>query len=362
MLNGERTSQYGVRLPHRARISSYPTDIAPLIDIFSDDPSKFSILFRRILAMSLDDSLSLTIRTHILGFMISAFESLDSSLIRKECAPLVSIAIWNQLSSEETRNDRFEKYPSCKKLWRASGKKYDAADEEGKAKLRSDRSWLTQMILVFYNLLYAEPVEGQQNRERVVYVERFVEFLVDLESQLPTRRYVNFLLRDLQVLTVIKRSPLYNEDENGLFREMVGLLDHFIHFSIDDHTGEQLTREESRKIHCQVIGKLQRVSLKHFKEKLTILALTNYGAIAQREELATHLKALTDEQLKMLCEKLLLRTEYPKGVSVVVDKAFLTEVVLAAHEKRKTYQDEIADMAVLPTEVCIQEDGWQSIY
>src|SRR5690606_15254645 len=120
-------------------------------------------------------------------FLISAFESLDSSLVRKECAPLCGIAIWNQLHSESSREARFVQYPNTRKLWRASGKKYDAADEEGKAKLRFDRSWLAQMVLAFYGLLYSTEEEGK--KERLVYCERFTELLVDLESQLPTRRY-----------------------------------------------------------------------------------------------------------------------------------------------------------------------------
>lgn len=36
--------------------------------------------------------------------------------------------------------------------------------------------------------------------ENLRYCERFLEFLSDLQSQLPTRRYVNTLLQDLHTL------------------------------------------------------------------------------------------------------------------------------------------------------------------
>ncbi|RPA71567.1 hypothetical protein BJ508DRAFT_367698 [Ascobolus immersus RN42] len=322
----------------------------PVWDCFQSNPALFTTLFRRLLTTSLDPTLPLALQTHLLTFLTTAFESLDTPLVRKECAPLVSIAIWNQLHSESVREERFDKYPSTRKLWRASGKRFDAADDEGKQRLKFERSWLARMVLGFFGVCYS--TEGD-NKERVVYCERFVEFLTDLESQLPTRRYVNLLLQDLNVLTVVKRSPLYREPENGLFRDMVGLLEHFVYFSIDDHTGEQLSREESRKLHCGTIAKLQRVALKSFKEKLTILALSNYGAVSQREELRGHLKVLDEEEVKQLAEQLGLRTTYPQGVEVGVGREFWVECVLDRCAKRVNFRDEIAEMAVLPTETSL---------
>lgn len=111
--------------------------------------------------MCIDYSLSLSIRTHLLTFIVTAFQSLDSSLVRKECAPLVSIGIWHGISSEELRNARLDKYPQTKKAWRAAGKRYDASDDSTKARLRFERLWLFQMILDFLNLMY-KPVDVEE--------------------------------------------------------------------------------------------------------------------------------------------------------------------------------------------------------
>lgn len=99
--------------------------------------------------MSLDGSLSVTIRTHSLSFLISAFQSLDNGLIRKECAPLVSISIWHNLVSEATRERKFEQHPPLRKAWRASARRFDSADETAQAKLRFDRAWLYSLLLDF---------------------------------------------------------------------------------------------------------------------------------------------------------------------------------------------------------------------
>ena len=121
---------------------------------FVDDSERFSSFFRRVLSMSIDPSLSAPIRTHLLSFLLGAFQSLDNGLIRKECAPLVSISIWHNLASEAARERNFEGHGQLRKAWRAAARRYEAADEEAKAKLRFERSWLYTLLLDFAGRLY----------------------------------------------------------------------------------------------------------------------------------------------------------------------------------------------------------------
>lgn len=106
--------------------------------------------------MTLDGSLSWTIRTHVLLFIIYAFQSLDCAIVRKECAPLVSISIWHNLSTEEKRDAILDSNPHLRKAWRASAKRYDAADDATKARLRFERSWLYTLVLDFLALLNSD--------------------------------------------------------------------------------------------------------------------------------------------------------------------------------------------------------------
>src|SRR5437667_11971876 len=98
------------------------------IDIFNASSAMFSSFFRRVLAMALNSSISLSIRGHLLSFIDSAFQSLDSPLVRRECAPLVSISIWHNLSSTEVRDQKLDKQPQNKKAWKAASKRYQASD------------------------------------------------------------------------------------------------------------------------------------------------------------------------------------------------------------------------------------------
>lgn len=123
-------------------------------DAFTDDAERFSSFFHRVLSLSLDDSLASKVRTQLLTFFINAFQSLDNGLIRKECAPLVSISIWHYLHDESAREHRFERHLQLKKAWRASTKRYEAADDAAQSKLRFERAWLYSMILDFISRLY----------------------------------------------------------------------------------------------------------------------------------------------------------------------------------------------------------------
>ena len=183
-----------------------------------------------------------------------------------------------------------------------------------------------------------------------MYCERFLELLTDLESQLPTRRYVNALLQDLNLLALIRLSPMFNDQQNDLLRDLLVLFRHFMIFPIDDNTGVQYRRDQSHDKHNERLARLQRTALKHFKSKLTILALSNYGAIDRRQDLETQLLDLTDAELAELCSLLGYRTLYPASARIQVTRELLMEVLISAHERRKTFQEAVNDMGIQPTE------------
>lgn len=304
--------------------------------------------------MTVDSSQPTKIRTQLLSFVISAFQSLDSGIVRKECAPLVSISIWQNLHSDVIRENLFEKYPMLRKAWRASSRRFDSGDETLQARLRFERSWLYTLLLDFVDRLYNSNTR-EETRDNLAYGERFLELLTDLQSQLPTRRYVNAFLRDLNLLSAIRLSPLYQDEDNGLFRDLYNLLSHFTHFPIEDQTGRQLSKLEYDQEHYDTLAKLQRVGYAAFPDDLQLLALANYGSIGRREELEGHLRVLDDAQLVELCSLMGLRTEYPKTSFLVQDRPFFTEALVATVEQRPTFKDIVRDMPVLPTEHVLYE-------
>lgn len=299
--------------------------------------------------MTLDNTLSTNIRTHLLAFIISAFQSLDSGIVRKECASLVSISMWHNLSSEAKRDHKLDQNVQLRKVWRAAGKRYDAADDATKGRLRFERSWLYVMILDFFSQLY----DPNSKADNLKYCERFIELLSDLESQLPTRRYVNTLLQDLSISAIIRLSPMFNQESNALLRDLHGLLSHYAYFSIDDQSGIQYSAEDAYERHCAQLAILQRTALKHFKDKLMVLALSNFGSLEKREDLEEHFTPLSDEELVTLCEQLELRVSYPESSKIVTDRATVMEIIVSTFERRKTFQENARTLSILPTETSL---------
>lgn len=302
--------------------------------------------------MSIDTSLPTHSRISIISFVIGAFQSLENVLIRKECAPLVSISIWHNLASDDARDQVIAKSPTLKKAWRAAGKRFDAGDEAAKAKMRFERSWLYTMLIDFLQKLNG--VEKDQSLA-LLYCERFLELLIDLLSQLPTRRYVNTLLKDLNLLPVIRLSQLYRNPENALFRDLHNLLKHFMEFAIDDYSGEALSPQAVYDLHNQELARLQRTAMKSFKDKLMILALSNLGSIEQRSELEGQLSSLDESELQTLCSHLGFRTSYPKASNISPGHQLYMEILLSFYERKLAFQEAAARLSIVPTEEALYD-------
>lgn len=59
-----------------------------------------------------------------------------------------------------------------------------------------------------------QPQQGSKlDRHQLLYCERFVEWLTDLLSQLPTRRFVHSLLEDKAILVKCKMAALYSHPQ-----------------------------------------------------------------------------------------------------------------------------------------------------
>ncbi|KAF1812741.1 intron-binding protein aquarius [Eremomyces bilateralis CBS 781.70] len=325
----------------------------PAWDLFSERPAEFSAFFRRVLSLTIDESLSISLRTNLVCFVIGAFGSLDKGLVRKECAPLVSIGVWHNLHSSSTRERILEDNSIFKKAWRAANKRFDAADEPTKVKLNFDRAWLATLLSEFLNQLYSS--EALPSTAVVIYCERVLELLVDLQSQVPTRRYVNALVRDLNLLPAIRLSPILNDEDQSLLRDMCSLLQHYTSFPVNDQTGRPYSQQEYHELHCKQLARLQRVALKTLDSKLKLLSLSNYGSLEQRDELTAHVKDLDLEELKQLCAELGFRIEYHSSSNVVQDREFYLEVLLSAFERQPTFQDTARKLQVVPTERSLYE-------
>lgn len=84
-----------------------------------------------------------------------------------------------------------------------------------------------------------------------------MEFLIDLESLLPARRFFNALLQDKHVVIRCAMAPLLKRPEGHLFGQLLEQLKLFAGFEIDDMSGEQLNQQQTTERHYKSVTKLQ---------------------------------------------------------------------------------------------------------
>ena len=184
--------------------------------------------------------------------------------------------------------------------------------------------------------------------------QRFTEFLIDMLSQLPTRRFVRTMLEDRAVLVKCRLSALFSNPRGRLFSQLVDLFRFYQGFEINDHTGTQLTDDEFASAHYDRLQQLQRLAFKHIPA-LRELALSSCGSIEKRQALTRHLQALTTADLSRLATQQ-LRLVSPDD-PWASDPRFLMEVVVSAFEKRRSQRQAIAEMPLYPNEEVLWDEN-----
>eukprot|EP00879_Flechtneria_rotunda_P011994 GHRR01012527.1.p1 GENE.GHRR01012527.1~~GHRR01012527.1.p1 ORF type:complete len:1484 (+),score=529.45 GHRR01012527.1:151-4602(+) len=184
-------------------------------------------------------------------------------------------------------------------------------------------------------------------KQLLLHLERFVEFLIDLLSQLPTRRFVHALVEDQQLLVKAKRSLLYRAEQGHLFQQLLDLLAFYCDFPLNDHTGEQLTEDQVVATHYDKVCQLQRLLFKHWPQ-LQDLALANCASACAPDGLRRALAGLSRDQLvQLVCRQLrLVGGDDPWAQ----DPDFLLDVAVTTYQRRASQRAAINAMPLYPTE------------
>jgi intron-binding protein aquarius len=332
---------------------------------------------RSVLSLKSERELTVPERTAYLVFMINVFQSLENELIRTVALPLVSLPLWHALSPGRlqvrlgsTRRpvycaDAFSasqlelaQHPQLDKHWRHQQRKdAKAAKQPGYVPMAQQPAavFLPGLVDEFLATLQAVVTSGGEvDAQRLAYCERFTEFLIDMLSQLPTRRFVRTMLEDRAVLVKCRLSALFSNPRGRLFSQLVDLFRFYQGFEINDHTGTQLTDDEFAAAHYDRLQQLQRLAFKHIPA-LRELALSNCGSIEKRQALTRHLQALPAADLARLATQQ-LRLVSPED-PWASDPRFLMEVVVSAFEKRRSQRQAIAEMPLYPNEEVLWDEN-----
>ncbi|KAM7522426.1 hypothetical protein LguiA_012328 [Lonicera macranthoides] len=340
---------------------------------FYDRKDMFRAFLERVLRLKEGRSLSIAEKTNYLLFMINAFQSLEDEVVSKQIMKVASLHCWHSLSYgrfqiELSLNpDLIKKWKKIAKRVKGATKRGETIDISAMLEVKFLRNLIEEFLevldsKVFHSEQHGDEVDGfvdangfgQVNDASILYCERFMEFLIDLLSQLPTRRFFRPLVADVAVVAKCHLSALYRHEKGKLFAQLVDLLQYYEGFEIDDRLGRQMTDDEVLQSHYDRVQSFQLLAFKKIP-KLRELALANIGAIHRRSDLSKKLSVLSPQELRdLVCSKLKLVSKNDPW-SERVD--FLIEVMVSFFEKQQSQKEAINALPLYPNEQIMWDES-----
>ncbi|XP_078432564.1 P-loop containing nucleoside triphosphate hydrolases superfamily protein [Wolffia australiana] len=337
---------------------------------FHDRKDTFRAFLERVLRLKEGRELSMAEKTNYLLFMINAFQSLEDEVVSERVLRLVSLQLWHSLSYGRFQMELCLN-PHLIKKWRKLIKKEQKESKKTGKPFDPSSSlevtFLRNLIEEFLAILDSKVIPDNEDGENmnsfdselvdascILYCERFMEFLIDLLSQLPTRRFLRPLVADLAVVPKCHLSSLYSHEKGKLFSQLVDLLQFYEGFEIDDHVGTQLSDDDVLLGHY---SRLQAFQLLAFKQipKLKDLALANIGVIHKRADLSKKLSVLSFDELQdLVCGKLKLVSSEDQWASRA---DFLIEIMASFFGKRQSQKEAINALPLYPNEQIMWDES-----
>lgn len=308
---------------------------------------------------------------------------------------LTSLPTWSALSATQ-RQIEFQRYPKLERHWKnvigsEASDESDASGQEKPAKRQKttpkkkkqqpqkaqtttgsasvhEKAFITDLIDEFLALIN-EPLKatkGSEIDQKLLYTALFLAFVTDLLSQLPTRRFLQVVLRRVHLLMRVRRSPLVtqclqwrSQFEISALKKQIALVEASMCFAIDSHTGRSFSAREQRELVSKHIQTLQQCAFEQFRNTpLEELAIIPVSSIADKKSLMSHLKPLVDAeraQVDALSVKLGVLSgpdEAPKLSNEELLECFVDEFSATSSDNAAEW----TETPVFPTELDIWSD------
>ncbi|KAE8913815.1 hypothetical protein PF005_g11945 [Phytophthora fragariae] len=304
-----------------------------------DDASwkTFTSLLWTLLAEE-DAKWTLKEQTALTQFLVTCFQSLDVQQVASSVLQLTSLPLWSALSPTQ-RAIEFQTYPKLERHWNrimaedstnAKEKKTPKKNKRRKLEATAETPRYDQIAFVrrldaFFELLKA-PVDGDTSKHEIAlrlrFVALFLALLIDLLSQLPTRRFLLTVLRRRHVRTVLRGSALVqhalqwqNANERQALDKQLTLLDACMNFPIDAHTGTSLSPREHREHQARHIQTLQQCAFQSFRNtRVEELAIAPCSHIADASSFSEMLNSIVAADRSRL-------SSFAIAVGVLADQA-----------------------------------------
>ena len=360
--------------------------------------SRCEAFFRNVANIALDDSLKLHpyLLDAYIYFLICCFRNLEDAIVKKNMLRYLSLPIWESLS-ESRLSSELQKNPQLAKFWKSYLAKMKASEKgagesaptEGETSaatsskkqkkststskpiesisedsvkdsnhestfktMRRDAKWMPTLLEHFLTTLQSvnNSDDNLATQYALRYIERFLEFLIDLLSQVPTRKFLRTLLDDMHFLFLCKHYLSELDHKSPLLDKLVSSLEAFLFFEIDDQSGKALTAKEVLEEANERHSLLQQVAFAEFPGALQDLTYSSLGELAKRETLVKHFDQLDDAQLRDLASKMHVLSEKNKRTPALQQREAVCELLCERLVVRPRQLKELNRLPLYPTE------------
>jgi len=244
-------------------------------------------------------------------FLINIFQSLEVPAVRQSILRYLSLPMWKNLSSSRLTRE-LASNPQINRHWQHLQdieKSHDGVAEvttqedkgEKNKKLKNKRpsvktsiapptpdptinwenEWFPKLLSNYLETIDTISENSPADKAKILYLERVSELLIDLLSQLPTRRFLKALLEDIHLITRCQHSFFYQHTDGKLFQKLVSIISNYLHFQIDDQTGKELINQEITYENNTRLHKLQQLAFVSYKDILKDLIFSSIGELGK---------------------------------------------------------------------------------
>ncbi len=369
-----------------------------VLDFLSSDTQKFSALFDKVVSLSLEQSASdnLPQAIVVIRFLQSVYRTLENAAIRRCALQYLSLPMWYSLSADRLQLE-LQSHPSLRQHWEEyvssrgkeapanDGAKDEGADDvKGSAKKkgraastpskskrkpasaapapRLQEEWMPRLVAEFLGKI-EKCRDAKLSAESAAYLERLAEWVAELLSQLPTRRFLHAVLCDSHFVVRCNRalSAAADRDQAASIGLLISSVDSLVHFEVDNQSGEALSAIEVQAAHAERLHRAQQVAYECFREALTDLVFSSTAEIGKPTVLRKHLANLAPEDLFEFARRCGVLSSRDLGSSDVgapsISVDFVLDVLIDHLGARKGQLDAVNETPLYPTEA----DLWNAI-
>ncbi len=217
-------------------------------------------------------------------------------------------------------------------------------------RLEFESKFISRAIVELYGIIQST---SSDDPHALLFAERFLELLIDLEAQLPTRRFFHTLLLDHCVITTLRHSVLFEREskkKHSLFVKLFNRLEFYLNFQIDEITGLALPLQEISTRHHSVLASLQKKCFASSPEVFEEFIFSSISALSTRKSLLIVLDKLSDEAIVQLAKDVGIRIHdiYSKNQ---FDRSFIQFALVDVLVRGRGQLESINKESLFPNEV-----------